>query len=137
MSTHATRLDDAPHGHGHITFTNVRPADYWAEQGYDYHAGIRWERAGAVFTDNRYSRAHTWAFDGGALVPASSSPHVVRPPMSDASAVDPEEAYVASLASCHMLTFLFVAAKAGFAVASYRSRSCKRFQAMFQPPPTT
>ena len=58
------------------------------------------------FLDGRYSRAHEWAFDGGARVPASSSPHVARPPFSDPAGVDPEEALVASLASRHMLFVL-------------------------------
>jgi len=80
---------------------------------------IRWQRIDADFPGKRYSRAHTWSFDGGAVVPASSSPHVVPLPMSDASAVDPEEAFVASLASCHMLWFLDIASRAGYAVESY------------------
>ena len=80
---------------------------------------VAWERGSADFVDRRYSRAHTWTFDGGAVVPASSSPLVVPLPMSDASAVDPEEAFVASLSSCHMLWFLDVAARAGHAVERY------------------
>lgn len=84
-----------------------------------YTATISWQRLGAVFTDNKYSRAHQWRFDGGAVVPGSSSPHVVRVPLSDPGAVDPEEAFVASLSSCHMLFFLSFAAKAGFVVDSY------------------
>ena len=75
--------------------------------------------AAAAFLRRRYSRRHEWRFDGGAVVPASSSPHVVPLPMSDASAVDPEEAFVAALSSCHMLWFLDVASRAGWAVASY------------------
>ena len=86
----------------------------------DHHAIVSWERRGARFVDNRYSRAHEWQFDGGARVPASSSPHSVPLPYSDAAAVDPEEAYVAALSSCHMLWFLAIAAKRGFAVESYR-----------------
>ena len=86
----------------------------------DYLATVSWDRRGAKFTDNRYSRAHVWEFDGGATVPGSSSPHSVPLPYSDASAVDPEEAYVAALASCHMLWFLSIAAKRGFVVESYR-----------------
>ena len=82
-------------------------------------ATIRWQRAGADFLDRRYSRAHTMHFDGGAVVPGSSSPHVVPLPMSDAAAVDPEEAFVAALASCHMLWFLDIAARAGFVVDAY------------------
>ena len=88
-----------------------------------YTAVITWKRDGAVFTDNRYSRAHRWKFDGGIEVPASSSPHVVRVPFSVAEAVDPEEAMVAALASCHMLSFLYVAAKQGFVVESYRDEA--------------
>ena len=88
-----------------------------------YGAVITWERNGAAFTDNRYSRGHRWSFDGGVEVPASSSPHVVPLPLSVAAAVDPEEAFVASLASCHMLSFLYVAAKQGFVVESYHDQA--------------
>ncbi|MDQ3280025.1 MAG: OsmC family protein [Acidobacteriota bacterium] len=86
----------------------------------EHTASIAWERRGARFTDHKYSRAHVWEFDGGATVRGSSSPHSVPLPYSDAAAVDPEEAYVAALASCHMLWFLALAAKRGFAVESYR-----------------
>src|SRR5262249_43230624 len=79
-------------------------------------ATVRWQRGDANFLDRRYSRAHTLAFDGGAVVPGSSSPHVVPLPMSDAAAVDPEEAFVAALASCHMLWFLDIASRAGYVV---------------------
>lgn len=89
----------------------------------EHTASIAWERDGAAFTDNRYSRAHRWRFDGGIEVPASASPHVVRPPLSVAEAVDPEEAFVASLASCHMLWFLAIAAKRGFVVETYRDEA--------------
>jgi organic hydroperoxide reductase OsmC/OhrA len=82
-------------------------------------ATLHWQRDGAPFTDNRYSRAHRWRFDGGVDVPASSSPSVVPLPMSDPHAVDPEEAFVAALSSCHMLWFLSIAAEAGFVVESY------------------
>ena len=85
---------------------------------------ILWQRAdNACFTDHRYSRRHTWQFDGGAVVPGSSSPHVVPEPYSDAAAVDPEEAYVASLSSCHMLWFLDIAARAGWVVDRYRDEA--------------
>jgi organic hydroperoxide reductase OsmC/OhrA len=85
-----------------------------------HHASVIWQRAGdAKFIDNRYSRGHRWEFDGGAVVPASSSPAVVPLPLSDPKGVDPEEAFVASLSSCHMLWFLFYAAKGGFVVDSY------------------
>jgi organic hydroperoxide reductase OsmC/OhrA len=84
-----------------------------------YSAEIIWERGAQRFLDQRYSRAHRWRFDGGVEVAASSSPGVVPLPMSDARAVDPEEAFVASLSSCHMLWFLSLAAKEGFVVDRY------------------
>lgn len=84
---------------------------------------IEWERNGAVYSDRRYSRAHSWTFDGGLTVPASSSPHVVPPPLSVPANVDPEEAYVAALSSCHMLWFLDIAARRGFVVDSYRDEA--------------
>lgn len=85
----------------------------------DHTATVEWARGDARFVDNRYSRAHTWSFDGGARIPGSSSPHVVRPPLSDPAAVDPEEAFVASLSSCHMLWFLSIAAERGYCVDRY------------------
>jgi organic hydroperoxide reductase OsmC/OhrA len=84
-----------------------------------YTTTVRWERNGAVFSDRRYSRAHVWAFDGGIEVKASASPLVVRAPFSDVNAVDPEEAFVASVSSCHMLFFLDYAAQAKFVVDGY------------------
>jgi organic hydroperoxide reductase OsmC/OhrA len=87
--------------------------------GHEHQARILWARGTAAFIDNRYSRAHTWTFDGGLTVPASSSPHVVRVPMSVEAAVDPEEALVAALASCHMLWFLSLAAGRGLLVEDY------------------
>jgi organic hydroperoxide reductase OsmC/OhrA len=86
----------------------------------EHTASIEWERGSAAFTDNRFSRGHRWIFDGGVEVPASASPEVVRPPLSVVAAVDPEEALVAALASCHMLWFLSIAAKRGFVVEHYR-----------------
>ena len=85
-----------------------------------YFAEITWLRGEQDFLSNRYSRRHVMRFDGGAEVVGSSSPHVVPVPMSDAAAVDPEEAFVASLSSCHMLWFLAVAAKRKFCVDRYR-----------------
>jgi organic hydroperoxide reductase OsmC/OhrA len=85
-----------------------------------YTAEVLWLRNGEDFINNRYSRRHMLRFDGGAEVPGSSSPHVVPLPMSDASAVDPEEAFVASLSSCHMLWFLSIAAKRKFRIDRYR-----------------
>jgi len=87
--------------------------------GHEYRASIHWARGAAAFTDNRYSRAHTWQFDGGVEVPASSSPQVVRVPLSVEAAVDPEEALVAALSSCHMLWFLSLAAAGGWRVDDY------------------
>ncbi|HSV71249.1 MAG TPA: OsmC family protein [Methylibium sp.] len=84
-----------------------------------YTATIAWQRGDAAFTDQHYSRAHRWRFDGGAEVPASSSPRVVPLPWSDPAGVDPEEAFVASLASCHMLWFLSLAAERGWVVDRY------------------
>jgi organic hydroperoxide reductase OsmC/OhrA len=84
-----------------------------------YEARISWKRNGAKFSDNRYSRGHQWSFDGGVTVTGSSSPNSVPLPYSVVEAVDPEEALVASASSCHMLTFLYLAAKRGFVVESY------------------
>jgi organic hydroperoxide reductase OsmC/OhrA len=89
----------------------------------EYFATIRWERGSAVFKDSKYSRAHRWLFDGGVEVRASSSPHVVPIPLSDDHAVDPEEAFVAALSSCHMLWFLSLAARRGFVVDGYVDRA--------------
>lgn len=80
---------------------------------------VDWERGDQPFTDNLYRRAHRWRFDGGAVVAASSSPHSVRVPLSDPAAVDPEEALLAAVSSCHMLWFLSLAAQAGLVVDRY------------------
>jgi organic hydroperoxide reductase OsmC/OhrA len=88
-----------------------------------YSAVVAWNRRDAAFVDGKYSRGHSWAFDGGVTVPASSSPHVVALPMSVEAAVDPEEAFVAALASCHMLFFLSLAAKRGLVVDRYEDRA--------------
>ena len=85
----------------------------------EYTAKIEWQRGAQDFLGNRYSRKHMLRFDGGAELPGSSSPSVVPLPMSDASAVDPEEMFVASLSSCHMLWFLSIAAARKFCVDSY------------------
>ena len=84
-----------------------------------YQADILWVRGNQDFLSNRYSRRHVIRFDGGVELPGSSSPHVVPVPLSDTSAVDPEEAFVASIASCHMLWFLSLAAKAKLCVDHY------------------
>ena len=86
-----------------------------------YTARITWRSdSPETFTKNRYTRGHTWSFDGGVEVPASSSPHSVRVPFSVEAAVDPEEALVAATSSCHMLTFLWIAAKRGFTIDTYK-----------------
>jgi organic hydroperoxide reductase OsmC/OhrA len=94
----------------------------------EHKASIRWARTGdpADYTGGKYSRAHTWTFDGGATVPASAAPSVVPTPWSNPAGVDPEEAFVAAIASCHMLTFLYVAQKAGFVVERYEDDAVGR-----------
>lgn len=89
----------------------------------DYFATLHWARGTEPFADRRYSRRHTLHFDGGAVVTGSSSPHVVPVPMSDAAGVDPEESFVASLSSCHMLWFLDIACRAGWVVDDYRDEA--------------
>lgn len=86
-------------------------------------AVITWERRESAFLENRYSRGHRWLFDGGVEVAASSSPSVIPVPLSVAEAVDPEEAFVASLASCHMLWFLAIAVKRKMVVDAYRDEA--------------
>jgi organic hydroperoxide reductase OsmC/OhrA len=99
----------------------------------NHDATIHWQLAdGEAFTDNRYSRNHSWSFDGGSVVIASASPSVVPVPMSSPAAVDPEEAFVASVSSCHMLWFLSIAAKR----ASSSPRTPTRHAARWQGTPT-
>ncbi|MBK8741271.1 MAG: OsmC family protein [Betaproteobacteria bacterium] len=88
-----------------------------------YEAEVIWQRGEEPFLDNRYSRRHVLRFDGGIDVPGSASPHVVPLPMADAAAVDPEEAFVSALSSCHMLWFLSVAVKRRFRVDSYHDKA--------------
>jgi len=89
-----------------------------------YNVRILWKKnSDETFLDNRYSRSHTWTFDGGVELAASASPHVVPSPMSNESAVDPEEAFVASLSSCHMLWFLSLAVKKNIVVESYEDNA--------------
>jgi organic hydroperoxide reductase OsmC/OhrA len=85
----------------------------------EHRAIITWERTSPEFLKGKYSREHTWTFDGGLKVPASASPSVVPLPYSNPAHVDPEEAYVAALSSCHMLTFLHLASRQGFQVDTY------------------
>jgi organic hydroperoxide reductase OsmC/OhrA len=89
-----------------------------------YTATVSWSRpAGTAFKDGKFSRAHEWRFDGGTVVPASASPKVVPPPLSNPAGVDPEEGFIASLSSCHMLFFLFYAARGGFVVDRYEDEA--------------
>ena len=89
----------------------------------EHIATISWNNTGEDFLRGKYSREHTWEFDGGAVIPASPAPSVVPAPWSNPALIDPEEAFVASLSSCHMLTFLYVAARKGFVVESYTDRA--------------
>ena len=86
----------------------------------EYSAKVIWKRQPEeAFRDNKYSRGHSWKFDGGAVVAASSAPSIVPPPYSVEANVDPEEAFIASLSSCHMLFFLAIARKRGFVIDQY------------------
>ena len=86
----------------------------------EYKAKITWHRQiDEEFVQSKYSRGHEWSFDGGTTIPASSSPHIVPLPYSVEANVDPEEAFVAALSSCHMLLFLSIAAKRRFVVDTY------------------
>ncbi len=90
---------------------------------HEYTATVRWERGEGSFADNRYSREHVWLFDGGAQVPASPAAANVPPGCARADAVDPEEAFVAAISSCHMLFFLAFAGKRGFVPDSYEDNA--------------
>lgn len=89
----------------------------------NYTAELVWERGTQPLIDLKFSRRHEIRFDGGHTMPASASPHVVRPPMSDPAAVDPEEAFVASIASCHLLWFVALAAQKKFVVDRYEDHA--------------
>ena len=97
---------------------------------HEYIADITWESDGAPFITGKYSRAHTWRFDCGIEVDASASPSVVPLPYSRADAVDPEEAFVAAISSCHMLTFLYLASKQGIDILSYHDRAVGYMEAV-------
>ncbi|MGQ0598488.1 OsmC family protein [Aquabacterium sp.] len=88
-----------------------------------YTAETIWERGDQAFSDNRYSRQHLLRFDGGIEVPGSASPQVVPLPMSIEAAVDPEEAFVSAISSCHMLWFLGKAAERGHVVDRYHDQA--------------
>src|SRR6058998_4037608 len=85
----------------------------------EHKAIVSWKRTSPDFLKGKYSREHTWKFDGGVTVPASPSPSVIKVPYSNPANVDPEEAFVAAISSCHMLTFLYLASKNGFQIDSY------------------
>lgn len=89
----------------------------------EHGAPIQWKPVRADFLKGKYSREHTWRFDGGVTVPAAPPPSVVPPPYSNPASVDPEEAFVAFISSCHMLTYLFVAPRGGFQVDSYEDEA--------------
>ena len=91
-----------------------------------HRAVVRWEQSGGPFLKRQYSRAHSWSFDGGLTVLASASPANVPVPYADPAAVDPEEAYVASISSCHMLVFLWLAASEGIEVLRYEDDAVGR-----------
>src|ERR1044071_5886431 len=84
---------------------------------------IRWKCTGPDFLKGKYSREHTWSFDGGLTVPASSSPSIVPPPYSNGANVDPEEAFIAAVSSCHMLFYLMFAYQHGFQVDRYEDEA--------------
>jgi organic hydroperoxide reductase OsmC/OhrA len=89
----------------------------------EHKAIINWKRSGPDFLNGKYSREHTWTFDGGIQVPASPSPAIVPLPYSNPAHVDPEEAFVAAVSSCHMLTYLYLACQQGFQTDSYEDRA--------------
>jgi len=84
----------------------------------EYKAVIKWNRSSPDFLKGKYSREHTWTFDGGLSIPASASPSNVPAPWSNPACVDPEEAFVAAVSSCHMLTLLYLASREGFQIDS-------------------
>lgn len=92
----------------------------------EHKAIIRWNRTGPDFAKGKYSREHTWTFDGGLTVPASPAPSVVPAPWSNAANVDPEEAFVAAISSCHMLTFLWLVSREGLQIDSYEDEAVGR-----------
>ena len=89
----------------------------------EHRATIKWAHSQGDFLKGTYSRSHTWSFDGGMTIGASSSPSAVRVPFSDPANVDPEEAFVASLASCHMLTYLYISGRKGFEISAYEDEA--------------
>ncbi|MGE3333551.1 MAG: OsmC family protein [Rhodospirillaceae bacterium] len=89
----------------------------------EHKATVEWAKPSPEFLKGRYSREHSWSFDGGETVLASASPTVVPVPLSNPAGVDPEEGFIAALSSCHMLTFLDLARRKGFAIEHYRDEA--------------
>lgn len=112
----------SPHGPQNDTALHTRPANKTMRH-HTYTAETLWERGSQPFVDNRYSRRHLLRFDGGLTVAGSSSPLIVPEPFSDPGAIDPEEALVSALSSCHMLWFLGIAARDGFVVDAYHDEA--------------
>lgn len=100
-----------------------RPSTHASKPSPEYRSTIVWANQGPDFVHGKYSREHTWTFDGGLTVAGSPSPHVVPAPWSSEQAIDPEEALVAAASSCHMLTFLWLASKQGWTVHRYEDRA--------------
>jgi organic hydroperoxide reductase OsmC/OhrA len=96
--------------------------------GHEYRASVSWRRDGGDYAKGRYSRAHEWRFDGGVTVRASASPNVVPLPFSREDALDPEEALIAAISSCHMLTFIDLARRAGVDVLAYEDDAIGRME---------
>jgi organic hydroperoxide reductase OsmC/OhrA len=92
----------------------------------EHKAIVRWTHTEGDFLKGRYSREHTWTFDGGLTIPASPSPGVVPAPYSNPAHIDPEEAFVSAISSCHMLSFLYLAYRGGFEVMSYEDEAVGR-----------
>lgn len=85
----------------------------------EHRVRIDWQRGEVRFRYDDYSRNHRWSFEGAAEVAASAAPEY----LGDASRVDPEQAFVAALSSCHMLTFLALAARKRIVVDRYRDEA--------------
>ena len=85
----------------------------------EYKVTLKWELGSAEFSYQKYPRDHTWSFDGGHTVTATAAPAY----LGDPAHVNPEEAFVASLSSCHMLTFLAIACKQKFVLDSYEDEA--------------
>ena len=110
-----------------LVFDGIQRIDYFSTERKhemsEHKAIIKWTHSQGEFLKGTYSREHIWTFDGGVTIPASPSPAAVRPPFSNPANVDPEEAFVASISSCHMLTYLYVASRRGFELASYEDEA--------------